>query len=177
MTRFHTLALTALALYAAPANADPAYHFFERSLSTSTQSPLPDYSGAWRRSPQVVLPPAIGGKGPIYIRNNRGGSLRHYQEWIRSIRSSGRRVVIDGTVDSAAALLMTLPPSQVCVTPRARFRVHEAWVANTGRVHPVATMEILNSYPAAAREIIRKRGGLTRKLITIPARAIFAACR
>lgn len=167
------LVLAATAAFAAPALAGPVFN----APGRGSGDPLPSYSMGLPAAParDALSPPSIpAGTGPIRVCPSTGGGVKRFQAWVAELRASGRRVIVVGACDSAAALVMALP--NACATGRASFRVHEAWSNLTGLRDEAVTAEILNSYPAAARDIIARKGGLTRKLITIPGRAVLPPC-
>lgn len=119
-------------------------------------------------------PPFPDGNGPVVITGGSGGDLREFRVWVEVLRLSGRRVIVDGQVDSATAMVMTLP--NACATSRAVFRVHQVTDIRTGGIDLVQTAEMLGLYPARAREIIARRGGLGPDLISIRARDVLPPC-
>jgi hypothetical protein len=119
-------------------------------------------------------PPIPEGNGPVVISKGHGGDLRVFRTWVEVLRLSGRRVIVDGQIDSATALVMTLP--NACATSRAVFRVHQVTNVRTGGIDLERTAEMLETYPMKAREIIARRGGLGVGLITIRARDILPPC-
>lgn len=85
------------------------------------------------------------------------------------VRSSGQRVVIDGPCASACTFVLSIvPQDKVCATPRAQFEFHAAWDPDgNGRTkrNSLATEFLMKTYPARVQAFIRKKGGLTEKMI------------
>jgi hypothetical protein len=109
----------------------------------------------------------------VRIRSSLGGAVEDYLRFFAQVRQSGERVIIDGPCLSACTLVLsTIPKSRICVTPRAVLGFHAArWVdPRTGRMSraPEATRIVTQSYPAGVRAWIKKRGGLTGKVILSP---------
>jgi hypothetical protein len=105
----------------------------------------------------------------IRIANDRGGQIGQYLQTFAMVRSSGERVVIDGSCLSACTLVLgVIPRSRICATERARFGFHAAWMPD-GNGRPVTsamgTRALWNVYPASVRQWINRHGGLSRKMI------------
>jgi hypothetical protein len=124
------------------------------------------------------------GSATVRIAGDRGGRIGTYIEAFAMLRSSGESVVIDGTCLSACTLILgILPPDQVCVTRRARLGFHAAWRPGS-RGRPIrshlGTQMLMDVYPARVRNWIRRRGGLSRRMIYLQGRelaAIYPRCR
>jgi hypothetical protein len=117
------------------------------------------------------------------IAEDRGGQIGHYLQTFTELRSSGESVVIDGNCLSACTLVLGLVPRErVCVTQRARFGFHAAWMpGRDGRpvTSPLGTEALWNIYPASVRRWISRHGGLSRKMIFLQGReldGIVASC-
>jgi hypothetical protein len=100
------------------------------------------------------------------------------------MRDSGERVVIDGPCLSACTLVLsTVPNERICVTRRAILGFHAARsIDRRGRLcaEPEASELVLETYPAPVRSWIRRRGGLTSRLLLLRGRelaAIYPSCR
>jgi hypothetical protein len=100
------------------------------------------------------------------------------------VRDSGERVVIDGPCLSACTLVLDLVPNdRICVTRRAILGFHAARsMDRRGRTYaePEASEVVLAAYPAAVRDWIRRRGGLTSRLLLLRGRelaSIYPTCR
>ena len=103
------------------------------------------------------------------IAEDRGGQIGHYLQAFAMLRSSGEHVVIDGNCLSACTLVLGLiPRDHICVTPRARFGFHAAWMPDVDG-HPVTsslgTQALWNIYPGEVRRWINRHGGLSRRMI------------
>ena len=64
------------------------------------------------------------GNGPIIIRNNMGGYVGAYGEWVNRILNSGRQVEIRGECASACTMILYIPKERICVSSRAQFSFH-----------------------------------------------------
>jgi len=98
------------------------------------------------------------------------------------VRQSGERVIIDGPCLSACTLVLsTIPSNRICVTRRAVLGFHAPRMVDrkTGRSSraPEATRIVINSYPAKVRAWIKKRGGLSQRLILLRGRELAALYR
>jgi hypothetical protein len=117
------------------------------------------------------------------IAEDRGGQIGHYLQAFAMLRSSGENVVVDGNCLSACTLVLGLiPRAKMCVTPRARFGFHAAWMPDTDGhpiTSPMGTQALWNIYPASVRRWINNHGGLSRKMIYLQGRdlgGIVASC-
>jgi hypothetical protein len=91
-------------------------------------------------------------------------------------------VIIDGPCLSACTLVLsTIPSNRICVTRRAVLGFHAPRLVDreTGRSSraPEATRIVVDSYPAKVRAWIKKRGGLSQKLILLRGRELAALYR
>jgi hypothetical protein len=114
----------------------------------------------------------------VRIAGDRGGRIGTYMEAFAMLRSSGESVVIDGPCLSACTLILgILPSDQVCVTHRARLGFHAAWRPDH-RGRPVSssmgTQVLMEVYPPSVRSWIRRKGGLSRKMIFLQGRELAA---
>jgi len=108
------------------------------------------------------------------IAEDRGGQIGHYLQAFTTLRSTGERVVIDGNCLSACTLVLgMIPRSHMCVTDRARFGFHAAWMPDRDG-HPVTstmgTRALWNIYPSSVRHWIVQHGGLSRRMIYLQGR-------
>jgi hypothetical protein len=129
----------------------------------------------------IALPSA---RAEIRILASPGGQVGPFLELFERVRASGERVVIDGPCLSACTLVLDLVPSErICVTRRAILGFHAARsVDQRGRMYaePEASQLVLEAYPAAVRDWIRRRGGLSSRLLLLRGRelaAIYPSCR
>jgi hypothetical protein len=108
------------------------------------------------------------------IAEDRGGQIGHYLEAFAMLRSTGERVEIDGNCLSACTLVLGLiPRDRICVTDRARFGFHAAWMPDSqGRpvTSAMGTRALWNIYPASVRHWIIRHGGLSRHMIFLQGR-------
>ena len=114
----------------------------------------------------AVLP----ARADVRIVSSLGGAVDAYLAGFARVRQSGERVVIDGPCLSACTLVLsTIPRNRICVTRRAVLGFHAPrWFdPRTGYTTraPEATRTVTASYPLGVRAWIKKRGGLTQKVI------------
>jgi hypothetical protein len=128
-----------------------------------------------------VSPPT---QAEVRILASPGGQVGPFLELFERVRASGERVVIDGPCLSACTLVLSMvPPDRICVTRRAILGFHAARsVDPAGRMYaePEASELVLEAYPAQVRGWIRRRGGLTSRLLLLRGRelaAIYPSCR
>jgi hypothetical protein len=112
----------------------------------------------------------VPAQAELRIRSSPGGAVDAYLAAFARVRQSGERVVIDGPCLSACTLVLsTISRNRICVTRRAVLGFHAArWYdTRSGRTWraPEATRIVTRSYPAGVRAWIKKRGGLTQKVI------------
>jgi hypothetical protein len=124
------------------------------------------------------------GHAEVRILASVGGRVGPFLDLFEGVRASGERVVIDGPCLSACTLVLSMVPSdRICVTRRAILGFHAARsIDRRGRMYaePEASELVLETYPAAVRDWIRRRGGLTSRLLLLRGReltAIYPACR
>ena len=113
------------------------------------------------------------------ILSSSGGEVSSYIAVFARVRQSGDRVIIDGPCLSACTLVLsTIPKNRICVTRRAVLGFHAPKYVDprSGRMSrsPEATRIVTQSYPAGVRAWIKKRGGLTRKVIYLRGRELAA---
>jgi hypothetical protein len=113
------------------------------------------------------------------ILSSSGGEVGSFLGVFARVRQSGDRVIIDGPCLSACTLVLsTIPKNRICVTRRAVLGFHAPKYVDprSGRTSgsPEATRIVTQSYPAVVRAWIKKRGGLTRKVIYLRGRELAA---
>jgi hypothetical protein len=129
----------------------------------------------------LASPPA---RAEVRILASPGGEVGPFLQLFERVRASGERVVIDGPCLSACTLVLSMVPAErICVTRRAILGFHAARsVDQRGRMYaePEASELVLEAYPSAVRGWIRRRGGLTSRLLLLRGRelaAIYPSCR
>jgi hypothetical protein len=129
----------------------------------------------------AVLMPA---RAEVRILGSPGGQVGPFLDLFERVRESGERVVIDGPCLSACTLVLSVVPNErICVTRRAVLGFHGARsIDRRGRLYaePEASEAVLEAYPAAVRDWIRRRGGLSSRLLLLRGRdlaAIYPRCR
>ena len=129
----------------------------------------------------IMLAPV---RADVRILGSPGGQMGPFLDLFDQIRATGERVVIDGPCMSACTLVLSVVPNErICVTRRAVLGFHGARsVDRRGRLNaePEASELVLETYPAAVRDWISRRGGLTSHLLLLRGRelaAIYPVCR
>jgi hypothetical protein len=129
----------------------------------------------------LAVPPA---QAEVRILASPGGQLGPFIDLFERVRASGERVVIDGPCLSACTLVLSMVPNdRICVTRRAILGFHAARSIDArGRMYaePEASDLVLEAYPSPVRGWIRRRGGLTSRLLLLRGRelaAIYPSCR
>ena len=130
----------------------------------------------------VVLLAGIGASNAaIRIAQDPGGRIETYVGKYQGVRSSGERVIIDGSCVSACTIVLgTVPHDRICVTSRARLGFHAAWDPDArGRkvTNLQATQTLYLMYPAEVRRWIDQRGGLTPRMIYLSGRELASMFR
>ena len=127
---------------------------------------------------------AVPARADLVIKSSPGGWVEDYLTVFSRVRQSGEKVIIDGPCLSACTLvLMTLPRSRICVTPRAVLGFHAASSRDfSGRRvwEPEATGVVLSAYPSPVRQWIVRHGGLSSRLLLLRGRdlaAMYPRCR
>ena len=123
-------------------------------------------------------------RADVRILGSPGGQVGPFLDLFEKVRNSGERVVIDGPCLSACTLVLSMVPSdRICVTRRAILGFHGARsIDRRGKMYaePEASEVVLEAYPAPVRSWIRRRGGLTSRLLLLRGRelaAIYASCK
>ena len=125
---------------------------------------------------------AVPARADLLIRSSPGGWVTDYLATFARVRQSGEKVIIDGPCLSACTLVLsTVPSNRVCVTKRAVLGFHAPRIIDrrsgkTARA-PEATRIVIDSYPAGVRAWIKKRGGLSQKIIYLRGRELQAMYR
>ena len=127
---------------------------------------------------------ALPARAEIRILGSPGGEVGPFLDLFEQVRDSGERVVIDGPCLSACTLVLSMVPNErICVTRRAILGFHAARsIDRRGRTYaePEASELVLEAYPSPVRSWIRRRGGLTSRLLLLRGRelaAIYRSCR
>jgi hypothetical protein len=123
-------------------------------------------------------------RAEVRILASPGGQVGPFLDLFEQVRASGEIVVIDGPCLSACTLVLSVVPNdRICVTRRAVLGFHGARsMDRRGRLYaePEASEAVLEAYPAAVRGWIRRRGGLSSRLLLLRGRelaAIYPRCR
>lgn len=112
------------------------------------------------------------------IGDDRGGQIGQYLHAFAELRSSGERVIIDGNCLSACTLVLgMIPRNRMCATDRARLGFHAAWLPDSDGnpvTSNVGTEALWKIYPLSVRRWINRRGGLSRQMIYMEGRDLYA---
>src|SRR5687768_2991217 len=127
---------------------------------------------------------SINASATVRITDDVGGRIGTYVEAYSAVRSSGERVIIDGTCLSACTLVLGIVPrDRICVTRRAMLGFHAAWMPGpSGRPMPsaVGTQALWEIYPTHVKRWISSRGGLSSKMMFLRGRELmqmYPACQ
>jgi hypothetical protein len=127
---------------------------------------------------------AAPAQAEVRILASPGGQVGPFIELFERVKATGERVVIDGPCLSACTLVLNVvPDDRICVTRHAVLGFHAARsIDRRGRMYsePEASALVLQAYPAPVRGWIRRRGGLTSRLLLLRGRelaAIYPSCR
>lgn len=101
------------------------------------------------------------------VKNDLGGVIVEYHRAVEAVRASGEKIRFDGMCASACTLYLSLPKSQLCVTPRAKFGFHAA-ISPDEKVRKFFTRSMFEAYPAWVRAWVKANGGLTTRNIVMP---------
>jgi hypothetical protein len=131
----------------------------------------------------LALAGADSALADMHIRQDRGGRIDTYLYRFATVRQSGQRVIVDGPCMSACTIVLgAIPKDHICVTPRASFGFHAAWVpTQRGSKVPSALGDrmLWANYPPPVRAWITRHGGLTKRLIYLQGSeltAMYPAC-
>jgi hypothetical protein len=131
----------------------------------------------------IALLLASPASAEVRILASPGGEVGPFLDLFARVRASGERVVIDGPCLSACTLVLsTVPNNRICVTRRAVLGFHAARSMDArGRLYaePEASAAVLDAYPPPVRDWIRRRGGLTARVLLLRGRelaAIYPVC-
>jgi hypothetical protein len=132
----------------------------------------------------LLVLPLERANADLRIMASPGGPVVPYVQLFEAVRKSGERVIIDGPCFSACTLVLSIvPDDRICVTRRAVLGFHAARLLDgRGRLHaePRATQLVLDTYPVPVQQWIRRRGGLTSRLLLLRGRelaAMYPLCR
>ncbi len=126
----------------------------------------------------VIVLAVVPARADVRILSSSGGAVSDYFALFARVRQSGERVIIDGPCLSACTLVLsTIPRNRICVTRLAVLGFHAPqWIDQSGHAWRTreATRIVTASYPAGVRAWIKKRGGLTQKVIYLRGRELAA---
>src|SRR5262249_46818806 len=97
---------------------------------------------------------------PFTIKYDVGGGFQEYVDATQRLRATGAPVTVTGSCISGCTLALSLPKSQVRVSPNARFLIHGAYVQGSRQQVPWVTRRMVGMYRPEVQEIIRRRGGV-----------------
>jgi hypothetical protein len=120
----------------------------------------------------LALGLATPASADVRILASPGGEVGSFLRLFSMLRESGERIIIDGPCMSACTLVLsTIPTERICVTRRAVLGFHGARLidreGNEYKVPRSLNAAVTEVYPKPVQEWIARRGGLSRKLITL----------
>jgi hypothetical protein len=131
----------------------------------------------------ILLLAASPAFAEVRILASPGGEVGPFLDLFARVRASGEPVVIDGPCLSACTLVLSaVPNNRICVTRRAVLGFHAARSMDSrGRLYaePEASAAVLQAYPPPVQNWIRRRGGLTSRVLLLRGRelaAIYPVC-
>jgi hypothetical protein len=129
----------------------------------------------------LLAPGTTASMAAVRISDDPGGRIGTYMRTYAILRNSGETVIIDGPCLSACTLILGfIPYDRVCVTRRARLGFHAAWLPDDdGRPvrNDAGTQVLMDLYPAKVRRWIRRKGGLSHRMIYLRGRELTALYR
>jgi hypothetical protein len=126
--------------------------------------------------PAACLVLALNAVAPAFadvrILASPGGEVGEFLRLFGVLRESGERIVIDGPCYSACTLVLsTIPRDRICVTRRAVLGFHGARLFDREGKEYIAPSSlnaaVAEVYPKPVQQWIARRGGLSKKLITL----------
>ena len=126
----------------------------------------------------LALSAAVPASAEVRILASPGGEVGSFLRLFEVLRESGERIVIDGPCLSACTLVLSeIPRERICVTRRAVLGFHGARLVdregNEYRVPRSLNAAVTDIYPKPVQHWIARRGGLTRKMITLRAPELY----
>jgi hypothetical protein len=126
----------------------------------------------------LALGAATPATADIRILSSPGGEVGGFLRLFEVLRESGERIIIDGPCLSACTLVLSeIPRERICVTRRAVLGFHGARLldreGNEYRVPRSLNAAVADVYPKPVQQWIARRGGLTRKMITLRAPELY----
>jgi hypothetical protein len=120
----------------------------------------------------LALGAATPASAEVRILSSPGGEVGSFLKLFEVLRESGERIVIDGPCLSACTLVLSeIPRERICVTRRAVLGFHGARLVdrqgNEYKVPPSLNAAVADVYPRPVQRWIARRGGLSRKMITL----------
>jgi hypothetical protein len=106
----------------------------------------------------LLSAPALG---TVVITEDGGGTIVRFEERYAMFKAADQLVIIDGDCISACTLVFTIMPrDRVCVTERARFGFHNAYVSSKGvyLYSPAGTDMVYKAYPSALKRLLADKG-------------------
>ena len=120
----------------------------------------------------LMVGPGLPARADVRILASPGGEVKSFLRLFSMLRESGERIIIDGPCISACTLVLsTIPKERICVTRRAVLGFHGARLFDREgkeyKVPPSLNAAVTEVYPQPVQQWIARRGGLSRKLITL----------
>lgn len=125
----------------------------------------------------VLVTVTLEAQAEVRIGRNNGGGINDYLQWASAVNATGEQVVIAGGCASACTLITGfVPRKRICVTPEGFLAFHQSFLGYTnevtGRLESLGpstsgTKKLWRNYPRYVRTWLKKKGGLTDKLLVL----------
>ena len=103
--------------------------------------------------------------------NDRGGQIGRYLLRFDEMRYSGQHVVVGGNCLSACTMVLGIVPvDRMCVQDDARLGFHAAWMPDEDGIPHTSvpgTQALWEIYPPDIKRLIKRHGGLRRKMFFV----------
>ena len=120
----------------------------------------------------------------LRIEYDIGGRISTYIDKYTTVRDVGDEVIVDGLCLSACTILLgVVPQNRICITDRAIFGFHAAWIPNEkgyAVYSEIGTQVLWQLYPGQVRKWIAQHGGLQKRMIYLHGNeltAMYPECR
>jgi hypothetical protein len=105
-------------------------------------------------------------QGTIVIKDDHGGGVEDHAKFYNRIRLAHIPVRVEGYCNSACTFVLAMPPSEVCVTPKASFGFHLATIDGIPS-RKLTNLLIHRSYPDVVKTWIRRHEPLQPEMTSM----------